>query len=230
MIYLVILCEGPTEVNFVQQLLSVHLISFDINCQPILLAKKVKNDNPSAPGGVIKYEPVYKHIQAALRQYSSESSYVTTMLDLYAFPNDFPNYDNLKNEPNPVKRVEGFENALFNEMRREIRFIPNIQLFEFESLIFTHLDELIEEFPGVNGIEERIDTLKKDVEGLAPEEINQTREGSPSHRILSYLPSYRKTIMGPSIIQRIGLAKLRENCPHFGSWLTRLENLGSKLY
>ncbi|HHB90288.1 MAG TPA: DUF4276 family protein [Anaerolineae bacterium] len=34
----------------------------------------------------------------------------------------------------------------------------------------------------------------------------------------------RKTLHGPMIIKRIGLASIRERCPHFDAWVTMLEN------
>jgi hypothetical protein len=62
----------------------------------------------------------------------------------------------------------------------------------------------------------------------SPEEINDSKETAPSKRIENHCPSYDKVIDGILIIKEIGLHKIREQCPHFNSWLTRLEKLGGK--
>jgi hypothetical protein len=77
MTFLVVLCEGETEADFVEQILSPQLQVLGIQCQAELLAKKIKNDLPQAPGGVLKYTPVIRHINAALRQFSAPTSHVT---------------------------------------------------------------------------------------------------------------------------------------------------------
>ena len=38
---------------------------------------------------------------------------------------------------------------------------------------------------------------------------------------------YRREAIGPQVGELIGLAAIRAKCPHFGGWLTRLEQLGS---
>ena len=60
-----------------------------------------------------------------------------------------------------------------------------------------------------------------------PEDINDSSETAPSKRIESLLPSYQKVVDGPEIIAAIGLEVVREECPRFNGWLTRLESLGS---
>jgi len=39
------------------------------------------------------------------------------------------------------------------------------------------------------------------------------------------VPAYDENIAGPLLVEDIGLALLRERCPHFGEWLTHLERL-----
>ena len=36
---------------------------------------------------------------------------------------------------------------------------------------------------------------------------------------------YKKNADGPLVANRVGLAKIRAQCPRFDSWLTRLESL-----
>jgi len=227
MSYLVVLCEGHTEMGFVQQVLAPHLDKFGTVCHPILLGKKIKHNIPEAPGGVFNYEPVRRHIYAELKRHTSVKSFVTTMLDFYAFPRDFPDFDTLAAEPDSVKRVAAFENAMAEHVGSKPRFIANIQLHEFETLVFSHLEKLRPVFEDDKAALKSIDEIMADIQGLQPEEINHTKENAPSKRLLRHLPRYNKRTMGPRIVKQIGLPNLRTSCPHFGEWLTKLEQLGS---
>jgi hypothetical protein len=47
-------------------------------------------------------------------------------------------------------------------------------------------------------------------------------------RFIPYIDAwsrYAKTTDGPAIAAQIGLGRLRESCPHFGAWISRLESL-----
>jgi hypothetical protein len=60
-----------------------------------------------------------------------------------------------------------------------------------------------------------------------PELVNDSPATAPSKRLLSACPTYQKTLHGPALVERIGLAAIREECPHFDSWLGWLESLGA---
>jgi len=57
--------------------------------------------------------------------------------------------------------------------------------------------------------------------------INDSPESSPSKRILKLIPDYDKSNIGPLIVEKIGLEKLRSECRHFNRWLTQIENLSN---
>lgn len=224
MSYLVVLCEGETEMDFVRGALASHLLAYRVVVNPILFGKKLKHDIADAPGGVLKYEPVYRHVQATLRQYSAESSRVTTMFDLYAFPRDFPDYDKYALIKSPSEKVAALESAMKHQVNSP-RFIPNIQLHEFETLVLSKPDEVLGEF-AENKPADGVAALVSDIGMMKPEEVNQTKEGAPSKRLKRFIPGYSKRRMGPAITRRIGFVHLRETCPHFGAWLSTLEGLG----
>ena len=223
MIFLVVLCEGETEMDFVRIVLQPHLIAFGVRVHPILFGKQVRHDTANFAGGVLNYAPVYKHITASLRQYSSDQSRVTTLLDLYAFPTDFPDYEQYASVANPYARVKQLEDAIRVKVN-SARFIPNIQLHEFETLVLAKPDEILNEFPGMN-VEAEVQALIQNIGDTNPELINQTRDSAPSKRILKHIPGYSKRLMGPSIVGRIGISFLKSKCPHFGKWIDTLENL-----
>ena len=60
----------------------------------------------------------------------------------------------------------------------------------------------------------------------SPEHINDGERTHPSAR-LRELPRYRKAQHGPAIAGRIGLDRIREECRHFGNWLSRIESLST---
>jgi hypothetical protein len=59
----------------------------------------------------------------------------------------------------------------------------------------------------------------------APELVNDGVRTAPSRRIQAALPTYRKTLDGPAVLEEIGLAGIRSACPHFDEWVTWLESL-----
>ena len=103
------------------------------------------------------------------------------------------------------------------------RFIPYIQLHEFEALILSNPAKLNHDYLEY---ERPITELTKSIEGMNPELINDDPNTAPSKRILSCIPEYNKTVAGVAIAELIGLPILREKCRHFNDWLTQLEELG----
>jgi hypothetical protein len=56
-----------------------------------------------------------------------------------------------------------------------------------------------------------------------PEDINERPESAPSKQIEALFPAYKKTLHGPMAAARIGLDRIRAECPHFSSWIDHLE-------
>ena len=106
------------------------------------------------------------------------------------------------------------------------RFLPYIQMHELEALLFSSPRVMAAAF-------ERPDLAFTFAEIVrqcgACEEINDKSETAPSRRIAELYPAYRKGSSAhahaPIIAKRIGLATLREACPHFDAWMTTLERL-----
>lgn len=55
--------------------------------------------------------------------------------------------------------------------------------------------------------------------------INHNQATHPKARIKRVCCTYDENVAGPLLAGAIGLATLRRRCPHFGEWLTRLEQL-----
>jgi hypothetical protein len=58
-----------------------------------------------------------------------------------------------------------------------------------------------------------------------PELIDDGQQMAPSKRIIREFPDYgdAKTVIGTQVAESIGLDVIRRKCPHFNSWLSKLE-------
>ncbi len=212
-----VLVEGQTEETFAKEVLYEHLIQFNIYLRPIIVKTKRVKGGSHYRGGVNSYSQIKKDL--TLLKGDTSVDLITTMLDLYALPKDFPGYDQANQS--------GVEKALFLEeqLRTDIndsRFLPYIQVHEFEALLFSSPQDF---HPTLSKREtSQLVNIAKNYS--SPEEINETSAGAPSKRILSVTNnSYQKVTQGASIIKKIPLAQIRSECLHFDSWVTELEKL-----
>lgn len=105
------------------------------------------------------------------------------------------------------------------------RFIPYIQLHEFEALILAEPGKLAMRFPEH---EQKVQELSITCNRFSsPELINDGVTTAPSKRISQFIPDYEgsKVSIAPLMVKKIGLEKIREKCAHFDRWITQLENL-----
>lgn len=224
MIRLHITAEGQTERLFSTKVLKPHLAAFDVYVDArCVLTSKDKRRAKEYRGGLLRYERAKEDIQAWLKGDPSSECRFTTMFDLYALPDDFPSYREANKQVDRYERVQMLEQAMAQEIG-DPRFIPYIQLHEFEALILADPQCLDWEYLEHD---QPINELMKMMEGKNPELINDGRATAPSKRILEKIPEYDKVTAGVAVAEKIGLRTLREKCQHFSEWLTGLERLGS---
>jgi hypothetical protein len=101
------------------------------------------------------------------------------------------------------------------------RFVPYVQLHEFEALLFSDPQSFSIAFPGIGAEVAKLQAIRSAFD--TPEHIDEREHFAPSKQILKILPQYDKPVYGPLIAKQIGLARLRKECPHFDAWLARLE-------
>ena len=150
------------------------------------------------------------------------------MFDLYALPNDFPDYEAAKALGEPYKRVAALETAFAKAINDE-RFIPYIQLHEFEALLFCGIEHLAKRYPGCEG---RCEQLRIDLEKAGnPELINNSPNTAPSKRIIKAIDgdkkrhyNYNKPVTGKEVTKSVGIDGLRTQCKHFDEWIKKLIN------
>src|SRR5262249_26641883 len=138
---------------------------------------------------------------------------------------DFPGKKSHKRNPN---NPYPFVRALEREFGKDIghyRFVPHLQLHEYETLLFTDPDAFAFSFDDCGDAIASLKEIANSFESI--EHINDGKKTAPSKRIIQVLPEYehRKTDAGPDIAEYIGLQQMRKKCTHFDSWIDRLERL-----
>jgi len=217
---LYIIVEGQAEKAFADQALTPYLANYNIEVKPRVV---LTNRKLGKRGGILDFAKIEGDLIRLMRQDRHQEARFTTMLDLYALPNEFPGWDEAQRTSGPLEKVTTLEEALKQEFDDE-RFHPYIQLHEFEALLYCDLGELQRRLSdSAHGIA----ALQSEVRHLQPEEINEGATTAPSKRIIRHLPVYErsKVRVGAPAAAAIGLPNLRARCPHFDQWLTRLEQL-----
>ncbi|HET7106576.1 MAG TPA: DUF4276 family protein [Candidatus Acidoferrum sp.] len=213
-----ILVEGQTEERFTKDVLGPAFWEKQLFFQPtILVTKKVKN-GPNFKGGVTNFAKFENDVRRLLN--SAGEALVTTMLDYYGLPSDFPGMKTRPPHGTSVQCVLHVEAAIGRHFGSLPNFLPFLALHEFEAWLFSSATELprIMNEPQKNTL---IETVRAAVN--TPEEINERPQFAPSKRIESMFPGYKKTLHGPTVAARIGLQRIRAECPHFHQWLSNLE-------
>ena len=215
--------EGQTEETFVNTILRPHLANVNVWADARCVQTSRKG-GIKYRGGISNYAQARKDIDRWLREDSNSDARFTTMFDLYSLPNEFPGYANAALASNPYNRVKILEDALATDIA-DRRFLPYLQLHEFEALVLADPELLDTHF---NSRQSGIQRLADLVAGYdSPELINQGSDTAPSKRIIAEIPEYegRKVSVGSIVAGQIGLPVLRTKCQHFGEWLERLESL-----
>ena len=215
--------EGQTEETFVNNTiapwLAMRAIWASARC---VLTRRM--GATKYRGGIGKYIQAKKDIATWMKQDRGSDARFTTMFDLYALPGDFPGYEEAMQVQDPRDRVRVLENALTKDIP-DPRFIPYIQLHEFEALLLSDPQKLGVQFSDRDVGMRRLVEMARGFG--SPELTDDGVETAPSKRIIGEIPEYagRKASAGPIAAGHIGLATLRSKCEHFGRWLEKLEAL-----
>jgi Domain of unknown function (DUF4276) len=228
MVRLYLFAEGQTEQTFADNILKPHLAQHGVFMQnPVLIAHARKKGKVHRGGGR-KYEPMKDDILRFLKQEKGSHVFFTTMIDLYAIAPEFPGLlEAEKLRQNPTQRAEFLENSFAADID-DRRFIPYIQLHEYEAYLFS--DPICFEFLYDN-CSEKIAYLQAIADRETPELIDDGPDTAPSKRIIAQFPAYEraKVTDGSQLAELIGLETIRSKCPHFNKWLTRLESLSEEM-
>jgi hypothetical protein len=222
---LFIYVEGQEEEMFVNRVLRSYLHPFGVIVQkPILAATSFRIGGEGTEvtiGGVTNYEAIREDI---VNQFAAgditTADVLTTLIDLYALPKNFPGCGEIETYGlTGSAKAEHIERAWKTDIGHP-NFSPYIQVHEFEALILTRPSVLANYYPEhASGIEQ----LRNECALFrTPEDINEVKATSPSHRILTHVPTYQK-IDGFRHLQDIGLSELKAHCPRFTVWIGKCE-------
>jgi hypothetical protein len=215
-----VVCEGQTEETFVREVLAPNFYGLGLNLIPELIETSMGHK-----GGDLSYDRVKRHLRNTLRQRSQPV--VTTLFDLYRLDGGFPGYEESRARQDLAARIEVLNDSLRTDVVAEAgcraeRFIPHIQPYEFEALLFSDVG-------AVTGLEtswgRARDALIQVRNGAqTPEHINDRPDNKPSAHLMRELtdPRYRKALHGPRAAARIGLEEIEANCDFFAAWLARI--------
>jgi len=212
MIRVCIICEGPTEVNFVNRCLEPYLRPSGISAYGTILSAKLRRH----PGGRVNVG----RLATKISLHYSEADRVTTLVDFYGF-------QDRGGRSRAELEADILAGAARVTMGYDARFVlPYVQMYEFEGLLFTDPQafEWVED--GWN------DNTKRRLEAVtqefsSPEKINDSLETAPSRRIARIFGgAYSKTEHGPLIAESIGMDAIRDKCPAFSEWVGKLQAWG----
>ena len=213
--------EGQTEERFVNMILKPQLCRFSVDVSARLLMTKERPDYTHG-GGLSNYAQAKRDITRWLKHDNSRDARVTTMFDLYRLREDFPGYSAAASHNDLYQRVQALEDALAQNID-DSRFIPYIQVHEFEALLLSDPQKFESHFYNYpDGITNLVDMVSQ---FQSPEHVND--DNPPSKRIGQELLNYNsfKSSAGPIVAEQIGLSTIRSKCAHFADWLDRLESL-----
>lgn len=213
-----VLCEGQTEEGFIKRVLGPYLSAKQIFLIPTIIKTKREVRGPDHKGGVNSYRQVKRDLLPLLNDTSADI--VTTMIDYYALPLDFPGYDQ-RPDSTCYARVQFMEEQ-FNKDISQTKFLPYLQLHEFEALVFASEDKLPIAFVNKNREIQRVSEVNN--EFASPEEINENPNSAPSKRLKNIFPEYQKTFHSQLILSQSNIDDLRTKCSHFNEWLKKLES------
>lgn len=213
---LLMLVEGQSEEIFVKRTLAPYLSERRVYVQPpIILWTKRLGSGGGYRGGVSHWNQILRSLIPLTRD---SDAWVTTLLDFYGLPEDFPGYQQALEPGDPRQRVATLQEA-FVEAIGHPRFVPFLALHEFEAWVFSAPDVVADHF-GTPGLAARIRQAGD------PELIDRGDSSHPKARLQSMTSAYKETSDGPTLLAKIGIDVIRGACPHFAAWLNRLEALG----
>lgn len=222
---LYVITEGQTEENFVNIAMEPYLRKYGIFTRATSVITKIdKCKGKSYHGGVINYSNLRKYIKGLLKNDKNNDIRLTSMIDFYGFPKDFPSFSKINEIRDPYSKIAALEESFAQDIN-DWRFIPYVQLHEFEALILAGIEKL-QELYAVD--ETKLRKFTEEVRKTGPELINDGPKTAPSKRLKSYFPSYSKLSASSYIAANMQLAELMECCPHFGQWIEHLKTLAGE--
>ena len=182
------------------------------------------------PSGIRSWSSVRRDLTSHLKE--DPGCIATTMVDYYGLPKEgdraWPGRAEAVHAK-PIVKAACVEDALSADVATAIcsrfdprRFVPFVMMHEFEALLFSDCAAFTSAI-GHPDLESDFREIRNHFP--TPEDINDSVISAPSKRIEALVPRYEKPLFGVATVLEMGLARIRAECPHFNSWLNRLESL-----
>lgn len=209
-----IICEGPTEVAFVNTCLGPYLWE---RSGVEVYGTILNSPSGNHPGGRVTVDRLARCIALCYHQ----ADYISTLVDFYGFQ-----------DRNGRTRTQ-IEQAISAKAQTNIkdydarRVLPYVQMHEFEALLFSNPQGFEWVLDGWNeDVKAKLESVVASFEN--PERINDSPLTAPSKRILDiFQRNYSKTLHGPLIAEEIGIDIIRAKCPGFNEWIKKMMTWGS---
>lgn len=207
---LIIIVEGQTEEEFVNQILAPYFRTKGIySIVPIKIAT-----SSISKGGFVNYQHLKNDVLKRIRE---TDVIISTFVDYFRIPTSIPGYIACQSLGNVDDRITCLERAVATDISYS-NFIPYIQKHEFEALLFSSsvgFENLYDE-------DVFSETASVILEYQNPEDINSRPEFAPSKRLKSIMGSYEKVFEGNMIALEVGINTMLEKCPRFKNWVEKL--------
>ena len=225
---LLIHVEGQTEEDFVNEVLRDHLVAtgYDAVSARIVGNARLRGRR----GGIRPWPSVRRDIINHLNE--DRACVATTMVDYYGLPQGgdraWPGRARASGLSG-AKKGPCVEDALLEDLDKAMgaqfnhrRFVPFVVVHEFEGLLFSDCAAFSR---GIGRPDLEGDFREIRESFSTPEDINDSPITAPSKRVEALVPGYAKPLLGSLAVLEISLDRIRAECPHFDSWLKRLESL-----
>jgi Domain of unknown function (DUF4276) len=209
----IVVVEGQTEEAFVNSVLAPALAENALYASATRITTS-RTAHKIYKGGFVNFSHLERDVNQLLRQ--DQRCYVSTMVDFYRLPNSVPGYAVAMNKASPYDKVSTLHQHLKTHFQSSPRFLPYVQLHEFEALLYAN-PAVAASVTGMAGLSAMMNAAKMDSAGN-PELVNQTPQGAPSKRILATYPGYEKVLHGVQMARGVGLQSMLNQCAHFKSW------------
>lgn len=222
---LIILVEGVTEEDFVDALLAPHLLAHGWTrvAARRMGSSRAREHRHGIKNWTVARTDITRHLQ------EDGGCCVTTLVDYYSLPatglHSWPGRAAADQQP-LAQRGHFVQQALAADVAVVLgayaarRFIPFVVMHKFEALLFSDCEGFSRGI-GRPDLAGPFQTIRNGFG--SPEEIDDSPETAPSKRIAGIIADYNKPVMGIAAALEIGLEAIRRACPHFHSWLERLE-------
>lgn len=216
-----VICEGQTEELFVAEVLAPELLPHGVYLIPALIGK------PGHKGGNMKFERLQTDILARLEE---KTAFCTTLFDFYGLSESFPGKAAAHRETDIAAKANCIRDAMRTRLAQKLaplalqRFLPYVQMYEFEGLLFSAPAQLALAC-NQSKLTDKLQAIR--AQFVTPEEINNHPASAPSKRLAQLFPGYDKPLHGALAALEIGLPTIRRECRLFDQWMSEIQALGN---